>query len=192
MRHRSSGLMITAAIAATTVGAVFSVSVTWTSAQAPGSVTAQKTLWGDPDLQGIWTDEFDTPLQRSAKYADQEFFTPAQRAELDAARSAILDRFATERAINGAYNAATFFSTKRTGPRTSKIVDPPNGRIPPLTAEAQKTAAADRDFRLALLQSTDTCKKTCRAAPAGNTIRRPRPDVRRLLPVTTPRNCKRR
>jgi len=158
MRDRFSGSMMTAAIAAATLGAVFSASVIPASAQAsPSSATAQKTPWGDPDLQGIWTDEFDTPLQRSAKYADQEFFTEAQRAELDRVRSEILGRFATERAINGAYNAATFFSTKRTGPRTSKISDPPNGRIPPLTADAQKAAAADRDFRLALLQSTDTC-----------------------------------
>jgi hypothetical protein len=48
---------------------------------------------------------------------------------------------------------------KRTGARTSRIADPPNGRLPPLTPEAQKTAAADREFRLALVQSTDTCKK---------------------------------
>jgi hypothetical protein len=126
-----------------------------------------KTPWGDPDLQGIWTDEFDTPFQRPAKYANQEFFTAAQRAELDAVRSAILGRFATEREINGPYNAATFFSTKHTGPRTSKIVDPPNGRLPPLTVEAQKAAADDRDYRLALLQATDTCKKMLPSCAGG-------------------------
>ena len=32
-----------------------------------------KTPWGEPDLQGIWTDETDTPLQRSPKFANQEF-----------------------------------------------------------------------------------------------------------------------
>src|SRR6478672_6676585 len=89
MRDRFSGSMMTAAIAAATVGAVFSMSVTRASAQAsPGSATAQKTPWGEPDLQGIWTDEFDTPLQRSAKYADQEFFTAIQREELDKQRAA--------------------------------------------------------------------------------------------------------
>jgi hypothetical protein len=188
MRDRFSGSMMTAAIAAATVGAVFSMSVTRTLAQAsPGSATAQKTPWGDPDLQGIWTDEFDTPLQRSAKYADQEFFTEAQRAELDRVRSEILGRFATERAINGAYNAATFFSTKRTGPRTSKIADPPNGRIPPLTAEAQKAAAADRDFRLALLQSTDTCKKMLPGCAGGKYDPTPSPRRTEAPPATTPR-----
>ena len=63
----------------------------------------------------------------------------------------------SERDVAGAYNNA-FGALKRTGTRTSLIVDPPNGRIPPLTPEAQKIAAADRDFRLALMQATQTCK----------------------------------
>jgi hypothetical protein len=176
MFDRFSGATITAAVAVTTVGAaLISVSVTGSSAQAPPQL---KTPWGEPDLQGIWTDEFDTPLQRPAKYATQEFFTEAQRAELDNARSEVLGRFATERDINGAYNAATFFSTKHTGPRTSKIVDPSNGRIPPLTPQAQKTAAAEREFRLALLQSTDTCKKMLPGCAGG-----------KYEPTTSPRRA---
>ena len=164
MGNRFSGLIVTAAIAAAASAAI-SVSVTGTSAQTPaGSGAAQKTpalktAWGEPDLQGIWTDEFDTPLQRPAKYANQEFFTEAQRAELDQARSGILNRRATERDANNGYNGAVFFTTKRTGARTSRIADPPNGRLPPLTPAAAKTAAAEREFRVALVQSTDTCKK---------------------------------
>jgi hypothetical protein len=168
MGDRFSGSIITAAIAAAAVGGTISMTVTNAFAQASAtSGAALKTPWGEPDLQGIWTDEFDTPLQRPAQYANQEFFTETQRAELDTTRSATLTRFATEREINGAYNAATFFSTKRTGARTSKIVDPPNGRLPPLTAEAQKTAAADREFRLALVQSTDTCKNKLPGCAGG-------------------------
>jgi hypothetical protein len=131
-----------------------------TAAQGPSSATAPalNTPWGEPDLQGIWTDEFDTPLQRPARYANQEFFTEAQRAELDKERSALLGRRATERELAGAYNLAVFTTAKHTGPRTSRVVDPPDGRIPPLTVEAQKAAAADREYRLALLQTTDTCK----------------------------------
>src|SRR5258707_1098798 len=174
MLDRFSGSTITVAIAVTAVGAVMSASITTTSAQTP----AVKTSWGEPDLQGIWTDEFDTPLERPAKYATQEFFTEAQRAELDQSRAAVLGRFATEREINGAYNAATFFSTKRTGARTSKIVDPPNGRVPALTPEAQKTAAAERDYRLALLQSTDTCKKMLPGCAGG-----------KYEPTTSPRRA---
>src|SRR2546423_7275161 len=168
MGDRFSSSIITAAIAAAVASAAISVSVIQTSAQAPSvSGAALKTPWGEPDLQGIWTDEFDTPLQRPPRYANQEFFTEEQRADLDKSRSAILTRFATEREINGAYNAATFFSTKRTGARTSKIVDPPNGRFPPVTPEAQKMAAAEREFRLALVQSTETCKKMLPGCAGG-------------------------
>ena len=151
MRDRFSGSMMTVAIAAAAVGAVISVSITRTSAQAPAaSGPALKTPWGEPDLQGIWTDETNTPLQRPAKYANQEFFTEAQRAELDKERSALLGRDkrgerGTELDVSGAYNAE-FASVRRTGTRTSMIVDPPNGRIPPLTPEAQKIAAADKEF----------------------------------------------
>ena len=65
MRDRFLGSTITVAIAAAAVSAVISVSITEISAQAP----TLKTPWGEPDLQGIWTDESDTPLQRSPKYA---------------------------------------------------------------------------------------------------------------------------
>jgi hypothetical protein len=132
---------------------------------------ALKTPWGEPDLQGIWMDESDTPLQRSPKFANQEFFTEAQRAELDKERAALLGRDkrverGTELDVAGAYNAA-FMSIKHTGVRTSLIVDPPNGRIPPLTPEAQKRAAAEREFRLALLQATETCKSKSVACNGG-------------------------
>src|SRR5215470_334381 len=79
--------------------------------------SAPKTAWGEPDLEGIWTDETDTPLQRPAKYANQEFFTPEQRAELDKERSALLGRDkrverGTELDVAGAYSAV-FMSMKR-------------------------------------------------------------------------------
>jgi hypothetical protein len=155
--HFSSSI-VTAAIAAAAIAAI-SVSVTRTSAQTPAvSDATLKTPWGEPNLQGIWTDEFDTPFERPAKYANQEFFTEEQRAELDKRRSTLLARLVTERDFAEAYNLAVFTSVKRTGTRTSRVVDPPNGRIPPLTAEAQKAAAADRQFRLALLQATEACK----------------------------------
>ena len=77
---------------------------------------------------------------------------------------------------------------KRTGTRTSMIVDPPNGRIPPLTPEAQKIAAADREFRLALMQSTETCKnKIAGLHAAANTIPSPRRAAANFRRATTPR-----
>jgi hypothetical protein len=163
MRDAFSGSMITVAIAAAAVTAAISVPVSRTSAQAPAaSGPVLKTSWGEPDLQGIWTDEFDTPLQRPARFANQELFTAAQREELDRQRGVLFgsdprQARGTSVDVGGAYNTA-FLTIKHAGARTSLIVDPPNGRIPPLTPEAQKAAAADRDFRLALLQSTDACK----------------------------------
>src|SRR4051812_35119066 len=167
-------------LATAAVGALIAIAIAPTSAQAPNAPMA-KTPWGDPDLQGIWTDETATPLQRSPKYANQEFFTPAQREQLDKARAAMLGRDkrverGTELDVAGAYNAQ-FVSIKRTGARTSMIVDPANGRMPPLTPEAQKTAAADREFRLALLQSTETCKNKSVACNGGKYD--PKPSARR-------------
>ncbi len=168
MRERFPGSTTAVATLAAIAAAITLVSIHRTSAQAPsqsgdGSVgMALKTPWGEPDLQGIWTDETDTPLQRSPKFANQEFFTEAQRAELDRQRSAMLGRErraerGTVADVAGAYNDV-FTPKKRTGLRTSRIVDPPNGRLPPMTPEAQKAAAAEREFRLALLQATETCK----------------------------------
>jgi hypothetical protein len=183
--------MLTVAIATAAAGALVSVPMTRASAQAPAaSVTppapALKTPWGEPDLQGIWTDETDTPLQRSPRYASQEFFTAAQRAELDRERSALLRRDrrverGTELDVAGAYNAL-FFSQKRTGARTSMIFDPASGRIPPLTPEAQKMAGADREFRLALLQATETCRSKSVACSGGKYDPTPSPRMAELPP----------
>jgi hypothetical protein len=167
MRHLFSGSMVAIVAALAAAGASISVCTTRASAQT----STVKTPWGEPDLQGIWTDETDTPLQRSAKYANLEFFTEAQRAELDKERAALLRRDrrverGTELDVAGAYNAL-FMTQKRTGVRTSMIVDPANGRIPPLAPEAQKMAGADREFRLALLQATETCRSKSVACSGG-------------------------
>ena len=185
MRDRFLSSMVTAAIAAIAVGAVISVSVAPLSAQAP-AVPVLKTPWGEPDLQGIWTDETATPFQRSPKYANQEFFSAAQRAELDKQRAALLGRDrrverGTELDVAGAYNAQ-FVSIKRTGARTSMIVDPADGRMPPMTPEAQKTSAADREFRLALLQATETCKNKSVACNGGKYDPKPSPRLAELPP----------
>src|SRR3954451_23249724 len=123
--------MISVAIAV----AIIPMSVTPTPAQAPAPSTLAppsktltlKTPWGEPDLQGIWTSDSDTPLQRPARYANQEFFSPAERAELDKARTEVPPRADASRDrgdardVAGAYNSQ-FVTFKRTGARTSLIV----------------------------------------------------------------------
>jgi hypothetical protein len=193
MRDRFSGSTVTVAIAAAAVSAAISVPSNRILAQAsspspvlraaagkPGATL--KTLWGEPDLQGIWTDEFDTALQRPPRFANQEVFTEAQREELDKERTALYSEErpaerGTEFDVARAYNHAVFLSNKRVGARTSLIVDPPDGRIPRLTPEAQKMAAADREFRVALLQSTETCKT--KSARCGGGKYDPAPSPRR-------------
>jgi hypothetical protein len=190
MREMFPSSMIVVAIAA--AGAVIAAPITRTAAQTPPASggapapTTLKTPWGEPDLQGIWTDETDTLLQRSARYADQEFFSEVQRAELDRVRSEVLgsekrEERGTELDLAGAYNSA-FVSWKRVGVRTSLIVDPPNGRIPPLTPEAQKIAAAEREYRLALLQATDACKTKAPICSGGKYDPMPSPRRAELPP----------
>jgi hypothetical protein len=68
----------------------------------------------------------------------------------------------TEADVAGAYNAVfdppNLSSDTPLSRRTSMIVDPPDGRVPPLTAEAQKRNAPQREYILAILQATDACK----------------------------------
>ena len=109
MRETFPGSMIMVAIAA--AAGVIAATIWQTAAQAPSASagapapTTLNTPWGEPDLQGIWTDETDTLLQRSPKYADQEFFTETQRAELNRERSEVLGR--DQRAERGTSPAPT-------------------------------------------------------------------------------------
>jgi hypothetical protein len=129
------------------------------------------TAWGDPDLQGIWTDPYQTPLQRPSQFANKEFFTDEERKTLDEQRAGIPRRDqrverGSERDVAGAYNAV-FQSVRPTGKRTSLVVDPPDGRMPALTPEAEQRNEAERQYRLALLQATETCKDKDAACAGG-------------------------
>jgi hypothetical protein len=134
-----------------------------TAAGKAGATPAVPTPWNEPNLQGIWTTEYEIPLQRPARFANREFFTEEERAALDGERAAILGRDPRPQqgsplGTGGAYNRAIFLSHKPTGRRTSLIVDPPDGKIPPFSSEAQQRRKAMRDYQLALLRATDTCK----------------------------------
>ncbi len=136
---------------------------------------APKTPWGEPDLQGIWSRDVDVPLQRPTKYGDREFLTDAERAELDRQIADIVSRDSTdarrvrgtERDVNAEFVQAPFVMHLPVGRRTSLIIDPPNGRIPPLTPEAQKARAVLRQFQLALLQPTSACKEQLPGCAGG-------------------------
>ena len=124
--------------------------------QGPGD-----TPWGHPDLEGIWLDVYATPFERPAGVGDRELFTAAEREARDQARMVNpgRDRRGTDGRtdVAGAYNAV-YTSARPAGPRTSLVVDPPDGRIPALTPEAQRDNEARRDWRLMLLRSTETCR----------------------------------
>jgi len=103
-----------------------------------------RTPWGDPDLQGTWFVMYDVPLERSAANAGKEFLTDEEvaaadkRKGLDPGRNA---RSAGAQDVSGAYNAV-FNSILKTGKRTSMVIDPPDGKIPPLVAGAQGAGRA--------------------------------------------------
>src|SRR5207245_1253764 len=76
----------------------------------------------------------------------------------------------SERDVSGAYDAVYQAPVLPTSRRTSLVVDPPDGRIPPTTPEFKKRQAEFESFRLALMQATDTCKKqepSCRGGKFG-------------------------
>jgi hypothetical protein len=124
----------------------------------PPQSGALRTPWGHPDLQGIWHEDLETPLQRDPKYGNREFLTDDEVKAADARKAASLSRdrrtgLGTEADVAGAYNAV-FQTVRYTSRRTSQVVDPPEGRIPALTAEAQKRNAEIRAYLRALLQGT--------------------------------------
>ncbi len=127
---------------------------------AAGQGEAPRTPWGHPDLQGTYTSKTITPLQRPAELADREQLTAEEVANLE---QEVADRNAelaarparrtevTQSVDVGEDGAPGFYNNfwldrgvTSTG-RTSIIVDPPDGRLPSLTPEAQ----GDEDARLA-------------------------------------------
>lgn len=128
------------------------------AALSPGLLTAQtwtapRTPWGHPDISGVWTTATITPLERPADLAGRAFFTPEEAAEYE---RRTLERTNRDRRDGGAetdvaraYNDFWWDSGTRVVAtrRTSLIIDPPDGRIPPLTAEAQRRQAALAEAR---------------------------------------------
>ncbi len=132
-----------------------------TIALIPIGVTAQQTAvprtsWGSPDLQGVWDFRSLTPMERPEELAEQPRFTAEQAAEFsaDTIRRRSRDSSTSDRAARVAqgdiipYNDFWFDEgTSVTTTRTSLIVDPPDGSIPPLTPVGERAQAARREAR---------------------------------------------
>ena len=156
MRHRAIAIVSAVAV----LVALFSSGV------APeAQTTSVLTEWGEPDLRGIWDFRTITPLERPAELADQAFLTEEEAAAReqevvdrnarllarDAERTKAADQVdRREDGTPGFYNnfwldqGTTVVGTRR----TSRIVDPPDGRLPPLTPEAERRSTSAEALRV--------------------------------------------
>jgi hypothetical protein len=117
---------------------------------------APRTPWGEPDLQGVWssTAELTVPFERNTTYGDRQFLTDAefeQRLKQTASQiQSDNEEFNVETANTanaGAVGSATsppphWLERSETSHRTSSVIDPPDGRVPPMTDEGRQRVAA--------------------------------------------------
>ena len=147
------------------VVAVFATSVAalqFTAVPVVGQAQ-DRNAWDHPNLEGIWLDVYATPFERAVELGDREFATTEERAALDQARMGNAGRDlrgprGSAQDVSGAYNAV-YTSVKPAGPRTSLVVAPANGRIPPLTPEATRAEEIRREWRVSLMRNTPTCEQ---------------------------------
>lgn len=120
------------------------------SASIGDDYTAPRTPFGHPDLQGVWSNAVITPLERPPELGDKAFLDEDEAAALETARVAAMNRDRrsddAEQDVRNAYNDFWWDSGTQVVAtrRTSLIVDPPDGRVPALTPEAEARYAALR------------------------------------------------
>jgi hypothetical protein len=128
---------------------LLSASLAVVHGQAPAS--SFKTPWGEPDLQGLWTSEpeLGVPFERPAEFGERQTLTEAEFAarQAQAAKQLATDNaeFEVETADTanaGAVGSATsppphWLERGQPSRRTSMVIDPPDGRVPALSAEAR-------------------------------------------------------
>src|SRR5438094_864860 len=101
---------------------------------------AQRTPERRPDLQGFWTNGTATPFQRPADFANKQVFTPVEAAEYEQTALERLVKSFPEQDRNAADLNDTYLDThglKVIDLRTSLIIDPADGKLPPLLPAAQ-------------------------------------------------------
>jgi len=131
-------------------------------AQMATNAQVARTSWGDPDLQGTWDFTTITALERPAQFAGREFLTESEAVALE--KQINEQRYKTEETSPGSlggvpraesdpgiYNLAWWWGPNgrrlvRTR-RSSLVVDPPDGRIPSLTPQAQAISRARDEAR---------------------------------------------
>ena len=106
-----------------------------------------RTAWGDPDLQGIWPSGqlINVPFERPSAFGTRAVLTDAELAQRAAQLQKQADADAAEFSTGGGGGVnppSHWLETGRLSRQASLIVDPPDGRLPPMTDEGKRRAAA--------------------------------------------------
>jgi hypothetical protein len=136
-------VLITALVVAIGIDAAYVVTAAQeakTDAARSSKSAVQRTPDGHPDLQGLWDYRTVTPLERPRDFADKEFFTDAEALAYEKRNAERLDNVVAVHPPGW----LDYGNKTLSDHRTSLIVDPPNGRVPPLTAAAKAKGAANR------------------------------------------------
>ncbi len=144
MTHR----ILAAAITVVAVAALAPVDAGGQTQAGESAWTSPRTAWGDPDLQGRWTNTTTTPLQRPADLEGRELLTEEERAALDEAGDVAREQRGVSAGTGetGSYNNFWVERGVRMA-RTSLIVDPPDGRLPPFTPFEAARRPARESYR---------------------------------------------
>jgi hypothetical protein len=142
MHRRLSRLSIVVAATAASVWAVHAQGpARGAGARNAASSKVPKTAWGDPDVQGVWNFGTMTPLERPAQWAGKDVLT---EAEARAYERQTIERRAPNVQITAGPDWWEEDNNILKNRRTSLIVDPPDGRLPPTTPEVQARGRGGR------------------------------------------------